>query len=61
MFHALAVTSGCRYGSTATWLSRWVRVVWAPSQPSVAIVSYQVPPIFSSSGWGIATWSHTAM
>ena len=30
------------------------------SQPSVAIVSHHDVPIFSSSGFGMATWSHTA-
>ncbi len=45
---SLAARSGWRWARISTCESRWVRVVSAASQPSVAVVSYQMVPMASA-------------
>ena len=56
---SLAARNGWRWARISTWESRWVRVVTAASQPSVAVVSYQMVPMASARRRGMAVWSHT--
>ena len=57
--NALATSSGWWYGRATTWLSSRTRSVAAARKPSVTNGWYQVVPIFSSKGLGMATCSHT--
>jgi hypothetical protein len=41
------------------WESRWISVVTPASQPSVAIVSYQVVLMAAARRSGMTVWSHT--
>ena len=57
--NALATSSGWWYGRATTWLSSRTDVVTPARNPSVVNGWYQVAPIVSSWGFGMAMCSHT--
>jgi hypothetical protein len=57
----LAVMSGCRSPTTATWLSSRTRSVTEARNARVATGSYQTVLIAAASRRGMATWSQLAM